>query len=152
MKKWMCVLMLALFAGCGSKEPEPEPEVGVQWPELKALDALSIGAEMVLESGDQDRLQQVAKELKAAAIALADAPVPSNAKNVNEVTLLVASVKELAATLDVAEHLPKTVPAFHPIVEALMEAAGVPHTHDVHDHGHDDHDGHDGHDHDGHDH
>ena len=134
MKKWITLLVAGLVSGCGSAVQDHRDAPGVQWPELKALDALSAGAEIVIERGDEEKLRQLADQMKVATIALADAPLPAGVKNSGDLEHL----KELAATLDDSEHMHDAVRAFHPVVEKLMETAGVPHTHDHHDHaGHD---------------
>lgn len=138
MKKWITLFVAGLVGGCGSAVQDHRDAPGVQWPELKALDTLSAGAEIVIEQGDEEMLKQLVDQMKVAATALADAPLPAGVKNSGDLEHLLGSLKELAATLDDSEHVHDAVRAFHPVVEKLMETAGVPHTHDHHDHtGHD---------------
>ena len=148
MKKWTILLIAGLVSGCGSAVQEHRDGTGVQWPELKALDTLSAGAEIVIERGDEEKLRQLADQMKVATIALADAPLPPGVKNSGDLERMLGSLKELAATLDDPEHVHDAVRAFHPVVEKLMETAGVPHTHDHHDHAGHDHSDHDHSDHD----
>lgn len=107
----------------------------VTWNSLKKLDDLAERSEVLCERKAVAELRKLAPAIKkAAAVVIAD-PVPRDAKNSGQVKILQGDLKSLhnglsnPAQQDGGE-LSAIICGIHPIVEALMEAAGMPHVHE----------------------
>lgn len=145
--KGICVIAgLLLLGACGGRSGFGS----VEWPELKAFDHQVEQAEARVDAGaDAEERSVLAQALKADGEALLASRIPSNVTSRAIVEARLQDIRDLLVELESNESSADVFKAFHPIVEGLMEAAGMPHVHDHdHDHGQDhDHD-HD-HNHDG---
>lgn len=155
MLKFLPVLCVALLiSACGRQAVDPSNP----WPELREFDFAAEKVEAAVESDPDADLIPLFQEVQTAAVALLNSDVPRGVPNAAQVRV---RLEDLSSLLDDMQEIDDITAdrllAFHPIAADLLEAAGIPHTHD-HDHGHShDHDhSHDhGHDHDhdhGHDH
>ena len=126
----VCALLLLGLGLTGCRN-----EVTVQWTSLKQLDDLAERCEALCDQKDVAALRQIAVAVKAAAIIVALDPLPAGARQPDEVNTLQGELANLAdsigdpATQDGAE-LMGILAGVHPIVEKLMEAAGMPHVHE----------------------
>lgn len=122
------LLFCASLAGC--RNP-----VVVQWPDLKQLDNLAERCEALCDQKDVAALRKIAGDVKAAAIMVALDPVPDGARQPDAINALQNDLSSLADSIrdpaqqDGAE-LTTILAGVHPIVEKLMEAAGMPHVHE----------------------
>jgi hypothetical protein len=136
MSSTRCLMFLAfvLFSlGCGKKNAV------IVWPELQALDHATESAEAkVKASADPAQLAALAAELADKCVKLLASPVPAGVKSPDLVHLRLRELKDLHAALaDPSVLTDAHLLAFHPVVAALMDAAGMPHVHDDgHDHDH----------------
>ena len=132
MKAWCfclaaCSLVFSLSA--------PAADAVVRWSSLKKLDELAEQCEALSEQKNTAALRKIAPEVKAAALVVAKDAVPGNAAKPAEVKVLQGDLKNLAdaitdpSTQNGAE-LTTILAGVHPIVENLMEAAGMPHVHE----------------------
>ena len=107
----------------------------VQWPALKQLDDLAERCEALCDQKDVAALRQIASTVKTAAITVTHDTLPAGAKQPAEVRTLQGDLANLADSIhdpakqDGAE-LMAILAGVHPIVEKLMEAAGMPHVHE----------------------
>lgn len=112
------------------------------WPELARFDEIAVRAERLARTGNIASLGDVRAELVEAGRAVTAATIPSNATHPEQVKPILADlaslIDDLSSDLD-DESLATLVQGFHPVIESLMEAAGMPHDHDDHDHGDHDH-------------
>jgi len=126
-----CALLLLYASLTGCREASV-----VQWPALKQLDDLAEQCEALCDAKDVAALRQIAGTVKTAAITVARDPLPAGARQPAEVTALQGDLNSLAAAIhdparqDGAE-LTAILAGVHPIVEKLMEAAGMPHVHET---------------------
>ncbi len=119
----------------------------VHWDALKELDELAEQAEVLCEENDVDKLLLLVAPIKEAATQVATDAVPAGAKDAAQVKLLQSDLKSLSDALPSSKQqngaeLVGILSAFHPIVEKLMEATGMPHVHEHEGHHDDHHDGH----------
>ena len=124
----------ALLLFCGSLTGCRNATV-VQWPDLKCLDDLAERCEALCEQKDVAALRQIAASVKAAAITVALDPVPDGASHPEQVNALQGDLSSLADAIQNPEQqdgvgLTTVLAGIHPIVEKLMEAAGMPHVHE----------------------
>jgi len=148
----LCASQTACNSGRDSGEAENKPlsqnSPGIQWESLHDLDELAEQAEEAGGQGDAAALNDLANKIRPIALRVASDTLPTGVHDPNQVQILQQDLRNLAANLP-DEHLPipetdlrQTLKAFHPIVEHLMEAAGMPHVHEHekegqdHDHGH----------------
>jgi hypothetical protein len=128
-------LAFVLFSlGCGKKN------TAIVWPELQALDHAAESAEAKVKAGaDAAQLAALAADLADKSGKLLASPVPAGVKSPDLVNLRLREIKDLHAALaDPSVLTPSHLLAFHPVVAALLDAAGMPHVHeDDHDHDHD---------------
>jgi len=125
-----CALLLfcASLTGCRN-------HVVVQWPALKQLDDLAERCEALCDAKDVAALRSIAGSVKAAANTVARDPMPTDARQPAEVNALQGDLKNLADAIhDPARQdgteLTAILAGVHPIVEKLMESAGMPHVHE----------------------
>ena len=147
-------LMALLLASCAKPADEPgapkttalSGKAVVQWPDLKALDDSAEKAETPPAGADLASLRQLGTNIKAAALQVAQDPLPAGAHQPEQVKVLQKDLGNLTqsladpATMSEA-NLRQVLPGFHPIVEQLMETAGMPHVHEhagEAEHGHND--------------
>jgi hypothetical protein len=136
MKRTMQILTVcALLPVCGNLTGCRAARV-VQWPDLKQLDNLAERCEALCDAKDVAALRQIAGTVQVAAVAVVRDPVPAGARQPAEVKTLQGDLKSLAdaihdpARQDGAE-LTAILAGVHPIVAKLMEAAGMPHVHEL---------------------
>lgn len=106
----------------------------VKWDALKRLDTLAERCEVLADTKDVTGLRQLIKPLKKAMAAVAADPVPAGAKAPDQVKVLQADLKNLTEGLSDPDHqtdadLVAILAGIHPVVENLMEVAGMPHVH-----------------------
>ena len=107
----------------------------VTWNSLKKLDDLAERSEALCERKAVAELRKLAPAIKkAAAVVIAD-PVPVGAKDPGQVKVLQGDLKSLSDALTNPKQqdgveLTAILSGIHPIVEKLMEAAGMPHVHE----------------------
>ena len=123
------LLSFVYLAGCRNR-------VVVQWADLKQLDDLAERCQALCAQKDVPALRQLAADVKGAAITVALDPVPDGARRAAEVNTLQGDLSTLADAInDPAQQdgteLTALLAGVHPIVEKLMEAAGVPHVHEA---------------------
>lgn len=139
------LIISALLFSCTKKD-----EV-VSWTSLSELDEISIAVEHAAAEHQHDE-QKVLLKRAGKLISEVQTSVPDNAKNTEQVAVLVKDLSALSTQIDSIdtlghEELDTLSKAIHPIVAKLMETAGVPHVHAKEESAHDGHDHHD-HDHD----
>lgn len=108
---------------------------GVQWPALKKLDDLAERCEALSDKKDVGGLRKIAAEVKTAMKVVTSDSVPKGAKQPSQVKVLQGDLESLAdsisdPTKQDGEELTAILAGVHPIVEALMEASGMPHVHE----------------------
>ena len=135
MKQAIRVLTTCALLLCGANLTGCRNAATVQWPALKQLDDLAERCEALCDQKDVAALRQIAGTVKAAAIAVARDTLPAGAKQPAEVRTLQGDLANLAdAIRDPAQQdgveLTGILAGVHPIVEKLMEAAGMPHVHE----------------------
>jgi len=125
-----CVLGLPLaLASCGRQD-----SAVVEWPEMRAFDELVVVAEGYVLAGESEGALAMREALAEAARELPPGSAPSNARRPREVEGLLedlASVTDRLSDPDLDEETMGTlVLGMHPLVDKLMEAAGMPHVHE----------------------
>jgi len=126
----ICALLPLCFSLTGCRDARV-----VQWPALKQLDNLAEQCEALCDQKDVAALRKIAGTVQTAAITVVREPAPAGAKQPDEVKSLQGDLKNLAESIhdparqDGAE-LTAILAGVHPIVEKLMEAAGMPHVHE----------------------
>jgi hypothetical protein len=129
-----CLVLACLVTACGKKH-----EVLV-WPEVMALDETVEKAEVLVDTDESSAtLIQLAADLSGKTGMLLASSIPAGVKSPERVALRLQELMDLQSALADSSHLDKShILAFHPVVEGLMEAAGMPHVHEKgHDHEHD---------------
>lgn len=128
------IASLTLFA-CGREAVDPNDP----WPELRAFDFAAEKVEAALQTDPDAELIPLFQEVQTAAVALLNSNVPRNAPNAAQVRVRLDDLASLLSDMEEIDDINRErLLAFHPIAEDLMDAAGIPHTHDHdHDHGHD---------------
>ena len=135
MRRMICVFAASAGLLCGVCLTGCRNHVVVQWADLKHLDDLAERCEALCDRKDVAALRKIAEDVKAAAITVAMDPVPEGARQPEAVNTLQSDLTNLAdaiqdpAQQDGAE-LTALLAGVHPIVEKLMEAAGMPHVHE----------------------
>ncbi len=126
--RWIAVsiMVLLLLLACTHQHTD------VEWPELRTFDHVAEELESQIDQDlSLDELTDQVDRLSAAGHALLKSPIP---KNIASEQLVRHRLDELAALLndlDQTEVLTtEYITPFHALAEALMEAAGMPHTHD----------------------
>lgn len=121
-----------LFASCG-REGAPSSSTPVVWPELSAFDEYAWRAEGLAMVKDRDALLKMRTALLEAGWAVSPASMPENVANRELVHELIGDLSSLVngiATSDLPDvRLFALAEGMHPVVEALFEAAGMPHVH-----------------------
>ncbi len=125
----LALLICIQLASCRNR-------VVVQWPDLKQLDNLAERCEALCEQKDVAALRLVADSVKAAAITVALDPVPDGVRQPEVVNTLQGDLSNLADAIGDPEkqdgaELTSVLAGVHPIVEKMMEAAGMPHVHEA---------------------
>jgi len=110
-------------------------EMVVRWPSLKKLDDLAERCEALAEQKDVAGLRKIAAKVKDSAKIVASDSVPEGAKQPSQVKILQGDLKSLIDSIhdpikQDGEELTAILAGVHPIVEALMEASGMPHVHE----------------------
>ena len=111
----------------------------VKCASLKKLDDLAERCEALSDSKDVSGLRKLIKPVKAAMAVVAADPVPKGAKLPDQVKILQADLKNLAEVLSDPQiesnaEFVEILAGIHPVVENLMEAAGMPHVHENDEH------------------
>ena len=141
--KWgSCLLLILGFAligsACRQEGGDVVPETGsndktVSWPELVRLDEVSYRAEGLVRAGDLAAVRKSRTEVLEAGWAVNQASVPSNVADPLQVEVLLIDLNSLIIDLAAAdlddETLSSLVLGLHPVIEKLIEAAGMPHLH-----------------------
>jgi len=131
LRKTCCIGSLLLLSGVAQAA-----DTVVKWPSLKKLDDLAERCEALADKKDTAGLRKIAPEVKkAAALVEADA-VPAGAKDAAQVKQLQSDLKSVTDGIvdpdkQDAEDLTVLLAGVHPIVEQLMETAGLPHVHEA---------------------
>ncbi len=107
----------------------------VSWKSLKKLDDLAERSEALCERKAVAELRELAPAIKKAAAAVIADPVPAGAKDPAQVKVLQGDLKSLSDALSNPKQqdgveLTAILSGIHPIVEKMMEAAGMPHVHE----------------------
>lgn len=145
-------LSLVLFTSACSQNPESEGTTNtdvVQWEALSELDELAVHLEGYVEDNDLEHVRGHVEELQTTGQTVVEGPVPENVKNPEKVKQIQTDLKNVMDNMTNElisddQMLSSLILSLHPIVENLMEAAGVPHVHEHDDeHDHDDEHGHD---------
>jgi len=116
-----------------------------RWPHLRELDEFAEHAEKFVEQKDPTRLRGLLPALIQKARQVADDPLPVDAPQAKQAKALQQDLRDLATALSAAglsdQQIMELAEGLHPIVEKMMETAGLPHVHDddVADHDHDQH-------------
>ena len=110
-------------------------ETVVTWKSLKKLDVLAERCEALSDAHDVAELRKLVKPVKDAATIVAADPVPVGAKAPDQVKVLQSDLKSLTDVLtdtstQTDAELTAILASVHPIVEKLMEGAGMPHVHE----------------------
>lgn len=119
-----------------------------RWPHLRELDVFAEHAETFVEQKDPTRLRGLLPAIIQKARQVADDPLPADAPQAKQAKALQQDLRELATSLSASglndQQIMELAEGLHPIVEKMMETAGLPHVHDdeVADEDHDQH-GHD---------
>lgn len=107
----------------------------VVWKNLKKLDDLAEKCEALSEKKDIAALRKISASVKDAAVLVEKDPPPAGALDAEKVKTLQTDLKSLSDEIGDSEkqdgdELLAVLSAVHPIVEQLMEAAGMPHVHE----------------------
>ncbi len=127
------LFVLALLAtSCG--EDAGRADAGpVVWPELAAFDELAYRAEGLAKVKDSESLLKQRAALLEAGWAVSPVTMPENVAKKRRVHHLLGDLSSLVngfATAEMSdERLFALAEGLHPVVEALIEAAGMPHVH-----------------------
>ncbi|MBK1883766.1 hypothetical protein JIN85_15210 [Luteolibacter pohnpeiensis] len=108
----------------------------VKWPNLRKLDEVAEKCEALSEIKDIKALRNIATTAKLASEAVEKDKIPANAKDPHKIKTLQSDLKSLTDLLDHpatqdGEEVMDLLAGIHPIVEQLMEAAGMPHVHEA---------------------
>jgi hypothetical protein len=125
----VCALLCISFALVG------HAETVVKWDSLKKLDVLAERCEALSDAHDVAELRKLVQPVKAAAAIVATDPVPVGAKAPDQVKVLQSDLKSLTDVLtdpgpQTDAELTAILASVHPIVEKLMEGAGMPHVYE----------------------
>lgn len=127
----MRFLFLLLLLGLLSPVLAVEP---VSWPHLRELDEFAEQAEQGVDQKDVPALRALLPKLAAKAKQVATDPLPEGVHQAKQTKALqndlLALVPELSATGLNDQQVSDLAEGVHPIVVALMEAAGLPHVHE----------------------
>jgi len=123
-------VLVQLFMGLAARAEE-----AVQWAALKRLDVLAEKCEALGDQKNVAGLRKIAPAVKAAAALVAKDAVPMNARQPDAVRVLQGDLRSLADAIadpekQDGEELAAILAGIHPVVEKLMEAAGLPHVHE----------------------
>lgn len=125
-------VVLLLLASCGENRSEVSGEV-VSWPELVAFDELAYRVEGLAKVKDHKAILSQRTRLLEAGWAVSPSTMPKNVSNPKKVHQLLGDlsslVNRLAASDVPEEQLISLAEGLHPVVESLIEAAGMPHLH-----------------------
>lgn len=127
------LFVIALLAtSCG--EDGPKSDSGpVVWPELAAFDEFAYRAEGFAKVKDRESLLKQRAGLLEAGWAVSPPTMPENAASQRRVHQLLGDLSSLVngfASKEISdERLFALAEGLHPVVEALIEAAGMPHVH-----------------------
>lgn len=130
---WLCTLLhLSLL-------PFTYAATVVKWDALKNLDDLAERCATLSEAKDLAALRPLMQPIKTAMVIVAAEPVPAGAKAPDQVKILQTDLNNLAEALsdpDIQAHagLIAIFAGIHPVVEKLMETAGMPHVHEDDEH------------------
>ncbi|MEM6673163.1 MAG: hypothetical protein AAF726_09975 [Planctomycetota bacterium] len=122
-----CSVLLA-FACAGGDAEEDQ----VTWPELVAFDEIAYRVDGYARTGDFGLVEEAKAELLEAGQAVTAATIPPNAADAKQVRTTLTDLESLVEGLSTAsdrETLEPLVLGFHPVIESLMKAAGMPHVH-----------------------
>jgi hypothetical protein len=127
------VLAGALLATSCGREEGRSGNGPVLWPELAAFDELAYWAEGLAKVKDREGLLQQRTALLEAGWAVSPKTLPENAANLRHVHQLLGDLSSLVngfAQVEMSdERLFALAEGLHPVVEALIEATGMPHIH-----------------------
>lgn len=120
------LITTAFLVSCGAEKV-------VQWDTLTELDDLTILLENAAYEHETEKQKELLLQVKTL-IPQVVGSVPGNAKNKEQVGILLKDLSSLTAELTQVENLDQDTldglsKSIHPIVERVMETAGVPHAH-----------------------
>jgi len=129
---FLASVIAILTASCGREVPQADAGP-VVWPELAAFDEFAYRAEGLAKVKDRDGLLKQRATLLEAGWAVSPKTMPENVANRKRVHQLLGDLSSLVngfATNEISdERLFALAEGLHPVVEALIEAAGMPHVH-----------------------
>ena len=121
-----------LISSCKDKN-EVSGAATVEWPELTRLDNVAYRADGLVRTGDTTSVRASLAELLETGRAVTPATIPFNAVARQQVETLMADLANLIEELSSEElgdeSLSSLVLGLHPVIEKLIEAAGMPHLH-----------------------
>ena len=114
-------------------------ETVVSWDSLKKLDDLAERCEALSDSNNVSGLRELIKPVRTAMATVSSDSVPRGAKLPDQVKMLQTDLKNLAEALSETQiedniDFVEILAGIHPVVENLMEAAGMPHVHENDEH------------------
>jgi len=128
----VAVCLFLFTSSCDQAGEEPLTTV-VEWPELTNLDKIAYRIDGFARTGDTSALRESLPTLLEAGRAVTAATVPDNTAQPQQVDTMLADLVNLidglsSEELD-SESLSSLVLGLHPVIEKLIEAAGMPHLH-----------------------
>lgn len=128
----LTICSFLLISSCNDKSEVSGTEA-VEWPELSRLDNVAYKVEGFARTGDNASIRASLAELLEVGRAVVPATIPSNTLEPQQVETLMADlanlIEELASEELGDESLSSLVLGLHPVIEKLIEAAGMPHLH-----------------------
>lgn len=107
-------------------------ETPVSWPELARFDEVAYRADGFARTGDLATVESMRAELLETGKAVTPATVPANAADPRQAKTILADLTNLIDGLSNTtdpESTATLVLGLHPVIEKLMDAAGMPHIH-----------------------
>ena len=127
---WFIVVLV--MSSCNQKGADGNT-APVVWPELNTFDELAYRADGVARTGDSDALKELLPALVEAGKSVSVDTVPSNTAAPTQVENILGDLNGLVDALSVQsledDALFDLVLGLHPVIENLIEAAGMPHLH-----------------------
>ena len=128
--KSLLLLTLALaITACTRDDAGDTP---VSWPELVRFDEVAYRADGFARTGDLATVEEMRDELLKTGQAVTPATIPSNVADPRQAKTILADLTSLVDGLSTTtdpESTATLVLGMHPVIEKLMDAAGMPHIH-----------------------
>ena len=125
----LLLLCLTLATACSRDDAGDTP---VSWPELVRFDEIAYRADGLARTGDLASVEEMREELLESGRAVTPATIPSNVADPRQAETILADltslVDGLGSTTD-PESAATLVLGMHPVIEKLIDAAGMPHIH-----------------------